>query len=325
MQRRQTRLRIGFGLVALAAVLALVAFMTMFASNSGTTTTVSADSSSTYPATAGDDVIRSLGKFRILVHPAFEGSFTGCPASIWDAPRLTSPLMSDPVTKIGHSAAHLDGSAADTGGTAVGTAGTVISDASFSLVPAGFEGPAGRREVHTEIRTLNLKAGPVAVRAGTAAPGRPISPGEVEAQGGGSDFPADSFFNVFVDVDIPPCGGFAGGTVFNTSPLLIVHTPITKLPPKVIYKHDNSSAVPVYLKPSGALFGWLVLAGHGAGFDAATPSDVSLFNQAFDSWEEMPVIKPGTDGNLSGIFDREFTNPSFTVTLYHCISRTDHD
>ncbi|MCH8066636.1 MAG: hypothetical protein IIC90_12555 [Chloroflexi bacterium] len=38
-----------------------------------------------------------------------------------------------------------------------------------------------------------------------------------------------------------------------------------------------------------------------------------------------PTPKPGTDGNLSGIFDREFTNPSFTVTLYHCISRTDHD
>lgn len=249
----------------------------------------SADTSPTYPAVAGDDTIPSLGKFRIFLAPAFQAMFTGCPAPIWDGSNLTSPLLSDSMTIIGHSAAHLDGSTADKGGTAVGTAGTIILDASFSKRPAGFEGPAGRREIHTEVRRLVLTGGGVTVRAGTAAPGRPISPGEVEAQGGGSDFPADSFFNLFVDVDIPLCGGFPGGTVYNIAPLIVVHTPITKLPPKVVYTHDNSSAVPVYLKPSGTVFGWLVLAGHGADFSAAVPADVTLFNQVFNQLQEMPL------------------------------------
>ena len=69
----------------------------------------------------------------------------------------------------------------------VGTAGTLVADSDFIVEPAGFQGPPGTQEVHTEVRSLNMTSWQcamipgVAVRAGIDAPGRPISPGEVEA------------------------------------------------------------------------------------------------------------------------------------------------
>ncbi|MCH7580227.1 MAG: hypothetical protein IIB22_08295, partial [Chloroflexi bacterium] len=281
-----------------------------------------------------DDKMTSLGKFQIEVHPAFQPLMAGYPG--YDATEftLTSPTLHDPNTVVGRSVYHLDGDTTDAGGAIVGSAKTIISDSTFSLVPA-FEGPPGSREIHTEIRELNLKAGAVAVRAGIDAPDQPISPGEVESKDptGASDFPADSFFNVFVEVDLPAVASFPGGTLFNSSPLLVVNEDIISLPPKVVYRHGNSSAVPVYFKTTsvpfwtaGDLFGWLVLAGHGAGFDDS-PEDIAEFEQIYaKEVEPFPLpINDVNDGNLAGVSDILVGSVNTGAGLFYCIAKTDHE
>src|SRR5438552_431557 len=151
----------------------------------GAGTATLAVKSFTFPP-AGDDVELSIGIFRVVVEPAFWDLMLGYPGYdvVNGLHRLVSPTLVDNATRIGRSAVHRDGDAADLGGTPVGTAGTIISDASFSRLPPGFQGPAGTLEVHTELRSLNLSGGGVAVRGGVKAPNHPIStvsPGEIEA------------------------------------------------------------------------------------------------------------------------------------------------
>ena len=241
-----------------------------------------------------DDETRSLGSFAILVDPVWRKNLTDCAGYDSDEGILTSPTLEDPATLIGRSMSHPDGGALDIGGNPVGKKGTPISDASFSLVPTdkaatGFEeGPPGTREVHTELWSLNLCAAPwptlPCVRAGDAAivpPLPPISPGEVESKSGDvggdekQDFPAESFFNIFVEVDLPMCGSvpFGGAVVYNDEPLLVTNNDLGGFPPEVVYIHGSTPAVPVYFKlpdlggkwVPGQLFGWLILAGHGVG------------------------------------------------------------
>ncbi|MCH7811478.1 MAG: hypothetical protein IH958_02510 [Chloroflexi bacterium] len=258
----------------------------------------------------GDDTIPSMGKFRILVAPEFRSLMTGYPG--WDGTsRLDSPTLIDPATVIGRSAPHVDGDATDTGGAVVGTAGTVISDGSFSLVPPGIEGPAGSREIHTEIVTLNLTGFGAAVRAGSAAPAQPISPGEVESLDPTgnpvNDFPSESFFNVFVEIDLPAAAGFPGGTLYNTSPLLVISNKVERLPPQVVYIHGNTSAVPILFRSTNAgfwladdLFGHLVLAGHGSNFDSGDGTQTGLFDQIYAEIEQTQGELPLPEG-IGGI------------------------
>lgn len=248
----------------------------------------------------GDDNTDSMGRFKIVVNPAFQPLMAGYPG--YDgAGRLTSPVLYDGATVIGRSGVHGHGDAVDTGGATVGTAGTVVSDGSFAVQPSGFQGPTYTREVHTEVRYLNMNDGAgSAVRAGTAAPGRPVSPGEVQSLSGASgnpalDFPASSFFDIFVEVDLPAFGGFAGATLYNDIPLLVENTNVTVFPPQVVYIHGNSSAVPVRFKTTGPgpwiagdIFGLLVLAGHY--YDATNDSaNVAILDAALASAGEAPV------------------------------------
>jgi len=93
---------------------------------------------------------------------------------------------------------------------------------------------------------------------------------------GGPDFPASSFFDVFVQVDIPPCADFPGATFYNIMPLIVKNDNLMGFPPKVSYLHDSSSIVPIlFLKTDTAaspprwlkddVFGYFLLAGHGVG------------------------------------------------------------
>jgi hypothetical protein len=265
-----------------------------------------------------DDSFDSLGTFRIFVAPAFQSRITGCFIYNPTTFRLQSPTMYDPATVVGYSYPHTHGSALDTGGTQVGSAHTIIADSSFTLVPPGFQGPAGEREVHTEVRSLNLVdlwGFGAHVRAGTQAPSRPISPGEVESKATGMhigdpafDFPAESFFDVFVEVYMPAgCGNLPAMTLYNSQPLLIANDTLTDppgFPPRVVYVHENTNAVPVYFKndiagwgKAGDLFGWLVLAGHGASYTNSA-EDIDEFETFMDTVPEMPV------GPVGGIAER---------------------
>ncbi len=260
----------------------------------------------------GDDATTSLGSFRIFVNPAFQSLMTGYPGYNSTTGRLSSPTLYDPSTKIGRSDPHLDGSTADAGGTPVGTAGTIISDSVFSLVPPGFEGPPGTREVHTEVRAFDLAGFGAHVRAGTAAPGRPLSPGEVQSKSGASgdptlDFPAQSFFDIFVEVDLPTFSSFPGGTLYNPYPLLVVNNNLTQFPPRVVYIHGNTRAVPILFRDAmpgvweaGDLFGWLVLAGHGISYNNSQ-QDLMEFQTFMQSLREMPLPCNALDFNFDGL------------------------
>jgi hypothetical protein len=258
----------------------------------------------------GDDNTSSLGSFKIQVNNQYATMFAGCPG--FSNPILSSPTMYDPATRVGRSNALLDGSAADTNGVPVGTAGTIVKE-SMLFPPPGYpcagatgacsSGP-NTREIHTEVRSLRMVnlGGPLpVVRAGlwydsssVQNPPSRISPGEVESHSGPgglptNDLPASSFFNIFVQVDMPACGGFPGATLYNSSPLIVKNPNLTALPPRVVYLHDSSTVVPIlFLKANPPLWnandilGYFVLAGHGVGF-TNSQSDVSQFNSFMSS------------------------------------------
>lgn len=253
----------------------------------------------------GDDLTTSLGSFKIQINNNFAGLFAGCTGFDATSNILTSPTLFDGATLVGRSDVITDGGNADTTGVPVGTAGTNVSENMLFPPPgypcqgvAGCLSGAGTREVHTEVRSLKMTSGPVAVRAGvwydSAAQQNPpsrVSPGEVESQSGpggaaANDFPASSFFDVFVQVDVPACGtgGFPGATLYNTAPLIVKNYSLTQFPPRVIYLHDQSTAVPILFlngNPgkwnAGDILGYFVLAGHGIGF-TNTQSDIDEFN-----------------------------------------------
>lgn len=223
---------------------------------------------SQFPA-PGNESTGSFGSFKILVEPGLAHLFTGCPG--WDATNhiLSSPLLYDPVTSISVSAA-----------TTEGTPHPHLR----SPFP---DPPATTREVHTQVHTMNLATYPpyppapnsVFVRAGTAASSAPPSPGEVESESPSgnpaNDFPARSFFDVFVQITLPACGtgGFTGATLYNrhNEPLIVQASGLTALPPTVVYEHNASSEVPILFYSAGRgwkkdeFLGCIILAGHMVG------------------------------------------------------------
>lgn len=251
-----------------------------------------------FPA-KGDDSAQSFGAFWILIDPAYQSMFTGCPLYNPTTHVLQSPWLYENGTKIGRSAPLKEGSPGDNGGVPVGSANTNIKDAGM-VTPSGFTPIApGSKEVHTEIRQLNMQTNPLPppgnpvarVRAGmcynstacsTPPPPNRISRGEVVSNnatpGASPDFPARSYFNVFAQIDIPACPGstFPGATVFNGKPLLVATPSINSFPPSgAVYMHDSSSAVAVKFHAAGndpktktkwnknERLGCVILAGHG--------------------------------------------------------------
>ena len=289
-----------------------------------------------FPA-QGDDLTTSLGSFKIQISNNFAGLFAGCPGFDSTTNILKSPTLYDPATLVGRSNTIRDGDANDTNGVAVGTAGTIVAENQL-FPPPGFpcagvttgcaSGP-GTREVHTEVRSLKMTSGPVAVRAGvwynnatTATPPTRISPGEVESHSGpggapANDFPASSFFDVFVRVDVPACGtgGFPGATLYNSAPLIVKNSNLTAFPPRVVYLHDASNAVPIlFLNANPPLWnaddilGYFILAGHGIGF-TNSQSDIDEFNSFMDC--QSVSTSPGTK-------TATFTTGSTDTTTTNC-------
>jgi hypothetical protein len=191
-----------------------------------------------------------------------------------------------------------------------------------NLPPAFANAPNGIDEIMTEIESFNLattigSAGqlncsvhdsrvpsvPVSINmvvAGPAfIPGLPQnrrSIGMVQQLAptvAGTDFPAQSFFDIFVEVTMPqvpgnnsandfpgllsgiplPSGQTQDGAVLYNdanNPLVIVNTNVTSLPPTAVYIHGVTLAVPLkfkYANPpywaADEVIGYLVLAGHG--------------------------------------------------------------
>lgn len=237
---------------------------------------------------AGVDNAPSLAKFKITFTPKFAvylrdnkgapfcSGYTAsnCPPS---AREYTSPMLYEPNTKIGRSNPHRDGDKTDEqwGADICGQVNSgeceflwdppngPVVDGHFQWKKSGYqndgasfdEGPTNREEIHTQI--LSFKITPLdggdrsanAVRAGTQAPCQARSLGEVESLNG-NGFPAESFFHMYVDVDVDMNNdgqvdmvffNQAGqdNTIFGGDPLIIEATNLTSFPPKVIYNHTG--------------------------------------------------------------------------------------
>jgi hypothetical protein len=186
-------------------------------------------------------------------------------------------MLYEPNTKVGRSDPHQDGDGTDemwgadickTGNTSscsdfFSWTQEPILDAHFQWNPAGGyqadehpfdEGPNGVEEVHTQVVSFKLTplsggSSATAVRAGAKAPCQARSLGEVESLNG-SGFPAESFFQMYVDVDVDfNKDGNVDKVFFNMSgqdqtiiggdPLIIESTNLKGFPPKVIYTHTG--------------------------------------------------------------------------------------
>ncbi|MCX6030340.1 MAG: DUF6073 family protein [Chloroflexi bacterium] len=98
----------------------------------------------------------------------------------------------------------------------------------------------GRLEIETEILAMNLTgigpSGPLNVRESPSLPSR----GRIVQQAQGADFPADSFFDVFVEMDIPGVG-----TLHNAEPVRM-QAVINAIPPTLAYyRPPQPIAVPL--------------------------------------------------------------------------------
>jgi len=274
----------------------------------------------------GDDVTTSLGQFQIVLdqvwRPIFDIIMTNSPLANVSVTRhirlyhrgvLTSPTLYDPTTIIGRSDPFVSGGSQEAAGTLAGQAPgrTYIKDGQLTALPSWAGAIDGVNEVHTFIKSMHLtdsfttRVG-FSVKAGMLAPTRPVSAGQVEAGSLTADFPANSFFNVYVVVDLPAGGLLPPIQLVNVDPLLVQHTNIFSFPPKIVYQHENPNAVPIYFNSDttiidpisdtpihvarGTLFGQLTLAGHGVGFGQA---ETESFQAEFETESEngtMPLV-----------------------------------
>jgi len=282
-----------------------------------------AQSFTSFPA--GDDVTPSLGQFQIVLDPAWRKIFDLIMTNgslgdtlvtrhirLYHRGVITSPTLYDPATTIGRSDAFLSGAPEETAGTLAGKAPgrTFVRDSQMTVRPGWPESSTGVHEIHTFLKKMHLvdsfttRIG-FSVKAGMLAPTRPVCAGQVEGDSPLNDFPARSFFNVYVVVDLPAGGPLPPIQLVNVDPLLVQQTNLFALPPRVVYQHENSTAVSMYFNtdvvlhdplddtdiavPRGTLFGQLTLAGHGVGFSS---TEIETFQTEIENENQqgtMPV------------------------------------
>jgi hypothetical protein len=299
-----------------------------------------------FPA-QGDDTTFSIGIFRLMIAPAFRPLLApavgtnGYPGYRSSDGRLTSPMMFDPATTIGRSSRHdrlLVGSV-PVGIPSMGNVGYADYPAIPFLWAAA---PAPTEEILTQIRSFALVSESrvdqcptndprvpqiplswLMVKAGPAQGVTRKSLGMVQEDVAGGaalgaanpDFPARSFFDIFVEVNLPQVLSTysitafpgTGAALYNDIPLIITNLNLTTLPPSVVYIHGETTAVPLKFKVANPpfwnaddVFGYLVLAGHGT-FTNDCNSEAALVNAVLGplgtSNPEMAVEWP-VPGNL---------------------------
>ncbi len=299
---------------------------------------MNAQTFNSYPA--GDDYTPSMGQFQIILDQRwvkiFDAIVTNSPLNNVTVTRrkgfrlykkggtLTSPTMYDFGTRIGRSDAFTAGSPVEYAGVLAGQAPgrTYVNESQIVVHPTWPGPPSGAREIHTFLKSMHMTDAfsthlGFSVKAGMEAPTRPVCAGQVEGGSAVNDFPANSFFNVYVVVDIPGGGSLPPIQLVNVEPLLVQQTNISYFPPHVIYQHNNSTAVSMYFNtnlvihdpitgddisvPRGALFGQLVLAGHGASFSSVEVEafQVEFENEAGNTNALMPLVAaPITNINI---------------------------
>lgn len=208
---------------------------------------------------AGDDLFTSKGMFKLTLSPSYGGGtfvvkVAGPTCVARSGPHLQT---ADPSGALGDA----------TVCAAFGSPSAATSDTAIGVAPPGFNGGGAGDEVHTEVLDMSLTAPTghaFTVLAGfSATPATARSLGEVESRTG-AGFPADSFFNLFVEVFVPAS---AGGplTVFNATPLTVIARGIKALPPKGDdYNHTIkvSGRVSLYDRATGCFVGYFEQGSH---------------------------------------------------------------
>lgn len=303
-----------------------------------------AQSFSSFPQ--GDDVTPSLGQFQIVLDPAWVKTFDAIvPNSplgttmvtkhtrLYHKGVLTSPTLYDPTTRIGRSDSFVAGAPQETAGALAGQAPgrTYVKDSQLTVRPTWAQATNGVHALHTFLKSMHLtdsfttRVG-FSVKAGMEAPTRPVCAGEVEGGDPLQDFPARSFFNVYVQVDLPAGGLLPPIQLVNVDPLLVQQTNLTSFPPRLVYIHENSSAVPMYFNtdcvipdptlgdihvPRGTIFGQLTLAGHGVSFNSV---EIESFQAEFEN-EAATNTMALTVAPLTNIVIQDFS-PDYNALPY---------
>jgi PEP-CTERM motif len=182
------------------------------------------DNLSTFPAkgdyasagTWGD----TLWTYDIQVGAAYRPIFANANLPNYDKTTgiLSSPLLYFANTvNIGASAAFV-GSAGPTG-VAVGSANLMVKDSALTP-PAGWS-DTGVRKVYNSIINIDASGGGYELRIGSSAADQSASVGETESLSDSgdpsNDFPAQSFYDIFADLDVPQLGTFYNMAPFITS------------------------------------------------------------------------------------------------------------
>jgi len=318
-----------------------------------------AQSFSPYPA--GDDLTPSMGQFQIILDQRwvkiFDAIIPNTPYGSAVVTRrkgfrmykkggtFTSPTLFDFQTRIGRSDPFTMGSPLEFAGTLAGQSPgrTYVNESQIVLHPTWPAPPSGAREVHTFLKSMHMTDQltthfGISVKAGMEAPTRPVCAGQVEGGDPASDFPANSFFNVYVVVDIPGGGPLPSIQLVNVEPLLVQQTNISYFPPHVIYQHNNSTAVSMYFNTNvvihdpisgndisvqrGDLFGQLVLAGHGASFSSVEVEafQVEFENEAGNTNALMPLVAAPITNIVIQDFAPDYNAAPRSVASGHFVS-----
>ncbi|MCP3905326.1 MAG: hypothetical protein GY715_16995 [Planctomycetes bacterium] len=245
---------------------------------------------------AGDDSFQSTALFKVTISPEVP-VMGGTTHVLW----LRGP------TCVVRSDAHSQGS--DPSGPmgdgtlcapASPTNGT--SDGEIGPFPRGFNSGGGDDEVHTDlVDMLMTNATGWEVRTGASAltdcahplPGRNL--GEVEARGG-SGFPADSFFNLYVQVVAPN-----GMRLFNPTPLMVQTKGITRFPPfRFDYRHgfEIVGRVRMYDCDSGCFIGFLEQGTHGVRRPESPPEPPPSLHELLVRTPEVFSVDEDAEGLL---------------------------
>jgi hypothetical protein len=157
--------------------------------------------------------------------------------------------------------------------------------------------------------SLLLTGGGWIARAGLSqAPDQPLSLGEVVSQDRAtgdpaSDFPADSYFDVFFEIETP--AAYGGMVLFNREPF-VVRAVITTFPPfGGAYVHDFEAAldyaIPLYLKADpSVLVGYLRKGVHVVAGGQEPPTDQEV-NEQLAGLVAAPLPQCGDCGTLSPV------------------------
>jgi hypothetical protein len=199
----------------------------------------------------------AIGTLVINVAAPFQPAMAASFIQGYNAGVYTSGLLYDPSAVVGNSDPLLSGSAAETNGVPVGTANTNVSSTSLTYPEQFTNAGAGTREEFDQVTSLNMTplaggGNPSVLIGANATKQTNKTFGEVQSLSGpggaaANDFPAQSFFDIFVEVDLS-LGVNANLQLTNSDPLIEYGPNVSNLGP--LYPFGGAAPpamVPIYL------------------------------------------------------------------------------